>query len=91
MAKVNFAQIRGESTGLRVRLTSVGATDLEFISGAFLGSVDEHRMATAFIETTDGAPKSLELKLTIFDPKFQSVSITGAKIPLEKTAREDVL
>ena len=91
MAKTNFAQIRGESTGLRIRLTSVGATDLEFISGAFLGSADELRIVSSFLETTDGAPKSFELKLTLFDPKFSQVSVTGKKIPQKKVAREDIL
>jgi len=91
MAKANSSQIRGESSGLRLRLTSIGATDLEFVSGAFLGAEDELRIVAAFLETTDGAPKSFEMKLTLFDPKFQSVSITGTKIPLEKAAREDIL
>ena len=91
MAKTNSVQIRGESTGVRLRLLSTGATDLEFISGAFLGSADELRTLTAFLETTDGAPKSFEIKLVLFDPLFQSITISGKDIPLTKTAREDLL
>ena len=91
MATTNSVQIRGEGTGLRLRLHSTGATDLEFISGAFLGSADELRTVVAFLETTDGAPKSFELKIVLFDPLFQSISISGKDIPLANTAREDLL
>ena len=91
MAVTNFTQIRGEGTAVRVRLISTGATDLEFVSGAFLGSVEELRLVTMFLETTDGAPKSFEIKLTLFDPLFARRSVSGQPIPPADTAREDLL
>ena len=91
MAVTNFAQIRGDESGLRVKLASTGATDLEFISGSFLGSVDEERLVVMFVETTDGAPKRFEIKVSLRDPRFAAKSIVGAAISSAKRAIEDVL
>ena len=91
MAATNFAQIRGDEAGLRIRLSSTGAVDLEFASGAFLGSPEEERIITMFLETTDGATKSFSLKATIFDPRFPAMSLVGKMISSTKRAIEDII
>jgi len=91
MAATNFSQIRGDEAALRIQLRSTGATDLEFVSGAFLGSPDEKRLISMFLETTDGAAKSFEIRVEVFDPRFPSMSLAGAQITPARRVLEDIL
>ena len=91
MPATNTVQIRGDEMGLHLALISTGATNLEFISGSFHGSSEEERIAVAFIETTDGAPKTLEVKLTIFDSRFPKMTLLGKPVLPKSRSAEDLL
>ena len=76
---------------LRVTLTSDGAIDLEFVSGSFHGSADDIRVASIFAETTDAAPKTIEIRVEITDVRLAEYDIRGHRTDEAKRIPKDLL
>ena len=81
---LNRVSIDGDVSHLEVLLENITAGQPELISraGSFRGTADELRTFSLFLETDEAPLKSFELRITVYDPRFAEVDMTGQARPI---------
>jgi hypothetical protein len=71
-------EIVGDSCNLAIAATNLTGDEIEFLSGSFVGSPDERRVANVFFII--GGTKTFVLRFEFFDPTFIETTLTGKPI-----------